>query len=73
MVKSVMGKKAIKGTKFSGRDDFFCESCQLDKAHNLEFKKSEKQSWKPGEHIDTVCADLEKINWWLSVLFAVRR
>lgn len=55
-LKSVVDKQAVKGVKFSCRDDFFCESCQHGKAHRLEFKDSEKQSWKPGEYIHTdVC------------------
>jgi len=57
MLKNVVDKQAIIDVKFSCKDDFFCEPCQLGKAHRLEFKnKYDKQSWKPGEYIHTdVC------------------
>ena len=44
----------MSGVKCSDLDDFFCETCQLGKAHRLPFKKTtDEKNWLPGEYIHT--------------------
>lgn len=59
-IRELAKKGLVKGVSMSDKVDFFCEACQLGKAHRLPFKECvEKVSTKPGEKIHTdVCGPM---------------
>lgn len=54
-------KDAVSGIKITDKRDFFCDACQLGKAHKLPFRKAvEKVSRQPGEFIHSdVCGPMQ--------------
>lgn len=59
-LKQLVDRELVAGVKLSGGGNFFCEPCQLGKAHRLTFKKKrETRSIKPGEVIHSdVCGPM---------------
>lgn len=59
-IRDLVKKGLVNGVSLSDKSDFFCESCQLGKAHRLPFKKvSEKVETEIGEVMHTdVCGPM---------------
>lgn len=59
-IRELVKKELVKGVSILDCDDFFCEACQLGKAHRKPFKKCiEKVKTEPGEEIHTdVCGPM---------------
>lgn len=55
-------KGLVKGIKVANENEFFCDACQLGKAHSLSFKTVEKKAnTKPGEFIHSdVCGPMSE-------------
>lgn len=57
-LKDMVNKKTISGVKIKDSKEFFCESCNIGKAHRLPFKQKEtiRRTNNPGEYIHSdVC------------------
>lgn len=64
-LKQVIASQAVQGVKLTCEKDFFCEPCQLSKAHRLKFNKnnSKESRWKPGEFIHTdICGPFSEMS-----------
>ena len=56
-LKQLVQRGLVFGVKLSEGNNFFCEPCQLEKAHRLKFKKRESRTVKPGEIIHSDVCD----------------
>ena len=58
----LISRKLVSGAKLTDANNFFCESCQMGKAHRLPFKaQQEKRNTQPGEVIHTdLCGPMAK-------------
>lgn len=55
-LKMLIAKDIVTGVNVKSLDEFFCEACQLGKAHKLPFKKPVLRATSPGEFVHSdVC------------------
>jgi len=55
----MLQKKLVEGLHLTKIEEFFCESCQFDKAHRFPFQETSMKRAVPGEYIHSnVCESM---------------